>query len=255
MSRIENAVLYLAQLTGPLMTRQECVPTRVLVVDDEPTVTEVVDRYLRLEGYEVAMAADGAEALDVSRQWSPDLIVLDLMLPAVDGLEVCRQLRRDSRVPIIMLTARGEEADRIVGLELGADDYMVKPFSPRELVARVKSVLRRASSGPDANAGGLVRFGPVSINPRTREVVVEGRAANLTAKEFDLLLHMASHPGQVFTREQLMDQVWDYTYAADYSTITVHIRRLREKVEADPMRPRYIKTVWGVGYKLEAQAA
>jgi DNA-binding response OmpR family regulator len=218
------------------------MPTRILVVDDEPTVTEVVERYLRLEGYEVAVVADGGEALAVSRQWSPDLVVLDLMLPVIDGLEVCRQLRRDSQVPIIMLTARGEEADRIVGLELGADDYMVKPFSPRELVARVKPVLRRASAGPNLNAGGLVRFGAISINPRTRE-------------EIDLLLHMASHPGQVFTREQLMDQVWDYTYAADYSTITVHIRRLREKVEADPMRPRYIKTVWGAGYKLEAQAA
>ena len=237
------------------MTRPEAMPTRILVVDDEPTVTEVVERYLRLEGYEVAVVADGGEALAVSRQWSPDLVVLDLMLPVIDGLEVCRQLRRDSQVPIIMLTARGEEADRIVGLELGADDYMVKPFSPRELVARVKPVLRRASAGPNLNAGGLVRFGAISINPRTREVIVDSQTTNLTAKEFDLLIHMASHPGQVFTREQLMDQVWDYTYAADYSTITVHIRRLREKVEADPMRPRYIKTVWGAGYKLEAQAA
>ncbi|MDA1215681.1 MAG: response regulator, partial [Chloroflexi bacterium] len=152
------------------MTRQEAMPTRILVGDDEPTVTEVVERYLRLEWYEVAVAADGREALAASRQWSPDLVVLDLMLPVIDGLEVCRQLRRDSQVPIIMLTARGEEADRIVGLELGADDYMVKPFSPRELVAMVKSVLRRASAGPDANAGGLVRFGAIAINPRTREV-------------------------------------------------------------------------------------
>ena len=226
--------------------------TRVLVVDDEKTVSEVVQRYLHREGYEVALAADGAEALQLARQWVPDLVVLDLMLPVVDGLEVCRQLRKDSQVPIIMLTARGEETDRVVGLELGADDYMVKPFSPRELVARVRSVLRRAVSGPAQASGGALRFDGLTINPQTRAVVVSEREAHLTAKEFDLLFFLASHAGQVFTRAQLMDRVWDYTYAADYSTVTVHIRRLREKTEADPVRPRFLKTVWGVGYKFEA---
>ena len=225
---------------------------RVLVVEDAPTVSEVVERYLLREGYEVAVAADGSEGLRLAREWAPELVVLDLKLPQVDGLEVCRQLRRDSQVPIIMLTARSEETDRVVGLELGADDYMVKPFSPRELVARVKSVLRRASSGPVQAPGGTLRFENLTINPRTRGVTAGGKDVRLTAKEFDLLMFFASHPGQVFARDQLMDQVWDYTFAADSSTVTVHIRRLREKIEADPMRPRYIKTVWGVGYKFES---
>ncbi len=225
---------------------------RVLVVEDEPTVSEVVERYLRREGYEVAVAADGLEGLRLAREWAPELVVLDLKLPQVDGLEVCRQLRRDSQVPIIMLTARSEETDRVVGLELGADDYMVKPFSPRELVARVKSVLRRVSSGPVQAPRGTLRFENLTINPRTRGVTAGGKDVRLTAKEFDLLMFFASHPGQVFARDQLMDQVWDYTFAADSSTVTVHIRRLREKIEADPMRPRYIKTVWGVGYKFES---
>ncbi|MFQ5872565.1 MAG: response regulator [Dehalococcoidia bacterium] len=224
---------------------------RILVVDDEQMVTEVVERYLRLEGYEVAAVGDGAEAIRVAQEWEPDLVVLDLMLPVVDGVEVCRQLRQDSQVPIIMLTARGEETERIVGLELGADDYMVKPFSPRELVARVKSVLRRTLANVSQVPGGIIRFGTLTVNPRTREVADGAREISLTAKEFDLLHFLMSHPNQVFTREQLMDQVWDYTYAADYSTITVHIRRLREKIEANPVKPRYIKTVWGVGYKFE----
>jgi len=225
---------------------------RVLVVDDEPMVVEVVERYLRKEGYDVACAADGAEGLRLAQEWAPDLIVLDLMLPVVDGIEVCRRIRRDSRVPIIMLTAKAEETDRIVGLELGADDYMVKPFSPRELAARVKAVLRRTAAGPVAASGGLLRYGSLTINPNTRDVKVDDKEVRLTAKEFDLLWFLASSPGQVFTRNDLMDKVWDYTYAGDYSTVTVHVRRLRGKVEPDPMRPRYIKTVWGVGYKFEA---
>ena len=227
------------------------MPARVLVVDDERVVTEVVERYLQREGYEVSLASDGAEALRVAQEWAPDLVVLDLMLPTLDGLEVCRRLRHDSSTPIIMLTARGEETDRVVGLELGADDYIVKPFSPRELVARVKTVLRRTTSEVAQSPGGTRRFDTLTVNPQTRAVILKGQQVRLTAKEFDLLWFLASHPGQVFTREQLMDQVWDYTYAGDYSTVTVHIRRLREKVEADPMKPRYIKTVWGVGYKFE----
>ncbi len=224
---------------------------RVLVVDDERVVTEVVEKYLRLEGYDVTAASDGEEALRLAQEWAPDLIVLDLMLPKLDGLEVCRRLRRDSEVPIIMLTARGDPTDRIVGLELGADDYVAKPFSPRELVARVKSVLRRASTGPTIGSGGTVRFDNLTVNPQTRVVTRSGEEVHLTGKEFDLLFFLASNAGMVFSREQLMDQAWDYTYAGDTSTVTVHIRRLREKVEVDPVKPRYVKTVWGVGYKFD----
>ena len=228
---------------------------RILIVDDEPTVTEVVERYLVREGYEVASAADGADGLRLAREWSPGLVVLDLMLPSVDGLEVCRQLRRESQVPIIMLTARGEETDRVVGLEMGADDYLVKPFSPRELVARVKAVLRRVDAAPVHVSGDAIRFEGIVIDPQGRQVTVGGYEVNLTAKEFDLLRFLAANHGQVFSRSQLMDQVWDFTFAADSSTVTVHIRRLREKVEANPMRPRYIKTVWGVGYKFDGASA
>ena len=226
---------------------------RILVVDDEQIVTEVVEKYLRLEGYEVRVARDGAQALEIAGEWHPSLVILDLMLPRIDGLEVCRQLRRDMAVPIIMLTAKGEETDRIVGLELGADDYVVKPFSPRELVARVKSVLRRTADSDAQRKDGLLKFGDLVIDSVAREVTNRGKPINLTAKEFDLLYFFASHPNRVFTREQLMNLVWDYSFSAEYSTITVHIRRLRAKIEADPLKPRYIKTLWGVGYKFEAQ--
>jgi DNA-binding response OmpR family regulator len=209
---------------------------RILVVDDERIVTEVVERYLKLEGYDVRVAEDGAQALEVAREWYPNLIVLDLMLPEIDGLEVCRQLRQDRPVPIIMLTAKGEE------------------FSPRELMARVKSVLRRtADSTAQKTADGLLRYSDLVIDPAAREVTLQGHRINLTAKEFDLLYFLASHPNQVFTREQLMNQVWDYSYSAEYGTITVHIRRLRAKIEDDPLKPRYIKTLWGVGYKFESE--
>ncbi len=226
---------------------------RVLLVDDGPVVADVLGRYLTFEGYEVASAKDGGEALALFRSWQPDLLVLDLMLPVIDGMEVCRILRKESQVPIIMLTARGEETDRIVGLELGADDYVVKPFSPRELVARIKAVLRRAvTSQTTVGPQQSLHFGDLTIDASTRGVQTQVGPATLTAKEFDLLYFLASHPGQVFTREQLMDAVWDYNYAGDASTVTVHVRRIREKIEADPVRPRYLKTVWGVGYKFEA---
>ena len=226
---------------------------RVLVVDDEPIVTEVVQRYLIREGYQVTVAADGETALELAREGGPDLIVLDLMLPKLDGLEVCRRLRLESSVPIIMLTAKSEEGDKILGLGLGADDYLAKPFSPGELTARVKAVLRRTRVDPtQALAGDVLKLGALRINPRSRSVERDGQAIQLTAKEFDLLHFLAKHPGQVFTREQLLDNVWDYEWYGDASTVTVHIRRLREKVEPNPMRPRYVKTVWGVGYKLEA---
>jgi two-component system response regulator VicR len=226
---------------------------RVLVVDDEAMVTEVLGRYLEREGFEVHLASDGEEAVRLAHEQHPDLVVLDLMLPKLDGLEVCRTLRRDSRVPIIILTAKGEEMDRIVGLELGADDYVVKPFSPREVLARVKAVLRRgAGVSQGADSRDDLRFDSLRINPRTRVVEARGTKVSLTAKEFDLLYFLASSPGQVFTRDQLMNHVWDFAYAGDTSTVTVHIRRLREKIEADPERPAFLKTVWGVGYKFEA---
>jgi DNA-binding response OmpR family regulator len=226
---------------------------RILVVDDERIVTEVVERYLRLEGYDVKIAGDGAGALEIAGQWEPDLVVLDLMLPGIDGLEVCRRLRQGRRVAIIMLTAKGEEIDRVVGLELGADDYITKPFSPRELVARVKSVLRRTASDANKRIGVVLRYGDLTINSMSREVAIRSRQVTLTGKEFDLLYFLASHPNQVFRREQLLNQVWDYTYYAEQSTVTVHIRRLRAKIESDPMKPKFIKTLWGVGYKFEAE--
>ena len=227
---------------------------RILVVDDERIVTEVVERYLRREGYEVKIAYDGIQALKIAQEWNPHLVVLDLMLPEIDGLDVCRQLRQNSSVPIIMLTAKGDETDRIIGLELGADDYIVKPFSPREVVARVKSVLRRTTDTKPQEADGLLRHGDLAINPKSREVTLNDQTINLTGREFDLLYFLASHPNQVFTREELMNQVWDYAYSAEYGTITVHIRRLRAKLEADPLKPRLIKTLWGVGYKFEGES-
>ena len=221
----------------------------VLVVDDEPTVREVVSRYLELGGYRVAEAGDGPSALEMAAELVPDLVVLDLMLPGMDGLEVCRRLRAAAPTPIVMLTAKSHEADRIVGLELGADDYVVKPFSPRELVARVRSVLRRTHGAPDAAQPTSLRVGDLTIDPATREVEVDGRAVSLTAREFELLLFLARHPRQVFTRGQLLQRVWEYTWLGDTSTVTVHTRRLREKVEDNPSDPQRIQTVYGVGYR------
>ncbi|HWQ12118.1 MAG TPA: response regulator transcription factor [Roseiflexaceae bacterium] len=224
----------------------------ILVVDDEPTIVEVVDLYLRREGFEVVTAADGHAALAAAERRRPDLVVLDLMLPGVGGLEVAGRLRATGPIPIIMLTARGEEADRVVGLELGADDYVVKPFSPRELVARVKAVLRRVQPPAALNAPGPVLVhGPLRLDTAARTATLEGRPLSLTVREFDLLAFLMRHPGQVFTREQLLDNVWGYTFASDMSTVTVHIRRLREKIEADPAIPKLLTTVWGVGYRLE----
>jgi DNA-binding response OmpR family regulator len=222
---------------------------KVLIVDDEPNIREVVGLYLRRDGHDVVAAADGEEALQVFSECEPDLVVLDLMLPKISGLEVCRRMRKDRRVPLIMLTARSEEEERIVGLSLGADDYVVKPFSPRELAARVAAVLRRVgeSSGPGDQR--VLSFEELRIDPNSREVLVLGEPVTLTAREFDLLYRLASNPGRVYTRDQLMESVWGYTFSADTSTVTVHVRRLREKLESDPARPRYLQTVWGVGYK------
>jgi DNA-binding response OmpR family regulator len=226
------------------MSRMETV----LVVDDEPTIRDVVVQYLRREGYATLEASDGDAARELlEREW-PSLVVLDLMLPGTDGLALCRWIRDRSQLPVIMLTARGEEADRIVGLELGADDYVTKPFSPRELVARVRTVLRRGTA-TSARPDERVRFGSVEIDAAAREVRKQGQPLKLTAREFDLLLFFARHPRRVFSRDQLMSRVWGYEPAFDSGTITVHIRRLREKIEDDPARPRHLETVWGVGYR------
>jgi DNA-binding response OmpR family regulator len=221
--------------------------TTVLVVDDEPIVREVVVRYLEREGYRTLEAADGNRARELLEQHSPNLVVLDLMLPGTDGLALCRWIRSKSQLPVIMLTARGEEADRIVGLELGADDYVTKPFSPRELVARVRSVLRRAAS--DGSPSKPVSFGELELDPGAREVKKAGRPLQLTTKEFDLLYFLAANPRHVFSRDQLMARVWGYSAALDTGTVTVHIRRLRAKIEDDASRPRHLQTVWGVGYR------
>jgi len=219
----------------------------VLVVDDEPIVREVVVRYLQRDGHETLEAADFASARTALLEHSPSLVVLDLMLPGGDGLDLCREIRANGQLPVIMLTARAEEADRIVGLELGADDYVTKPFSPRELTARVRSVLRRAT--PQANGDARLVFDELELDDATRDVLVGGRPVRLTAKEFDLLAFLARHPRQVFSRQQLMDAVWGYAAAFETGTVTVHVRRLREKLEGDPARPRWIQTVWGVGYR------
>ena len=226
---------------------------RILVVDDEPQVREVLKMYLERDGLRVSTASDGSAALAAFNEQPPDLVLLDLMLPQIDGLEVFRRIRAKHATPIIMLTARGEEIDRVLGLELGADDYIVKPFSPREVVARVKNVLRRATGAREESGGQVVEVGELRIDPRTREVVVTGRAVELTSKEFDLLYFLAMSPGQVFTRAQLLDKVWGYEFFGDASTVTVHVRRLREKIEANPTEPRFVTTVWGVGYKFEKE--
>ena len=221
----------------------------VLVVDDEPIVRDVVVRYLEHEGFETLVAGDGDSARALIEEREPALVVLDVMLPGTDGLSLCRWIRERSSLPVILLTARGEEADRIVGLELGADDYVTKPFSPRELSARVRAVLRRADPTPSTRE--TLSFGDVEIDVSARQVRRAGATVELTMREFDLLVFLASHRRQVFSRDQLMDRVWGYATAVDTGTVTVHIRRLREKVETDPKRPRHLATVWGVGYRLD----
>jgi len=221
--------------------------TTVLVVDDEPTIREIVAGYLERDGYRTLEAADGNRARELLERDPPDLVVLDVMLPGADGLELCRWIRSRSRLPVIMLTARGEESDRILGLELGADDYVTKPFSPRELAARVRTVLRRAE--PEAVSEERLSFNRLVIDSATREVTKNGTPLRLTAREFDFLWFVASHPRRVFSREQIMRRVWGYSSALDTGTVTVHVRRLREKIEDQPSRPRHLETVWGVGYR------
>ncbi len=226
---------------------------RILVVDDDPTVAEVVAGYLTRSGYQVDRAADGREALARAEAFRPDLLVLDLMLPEIDGLEVCRRLRateHGATLPVVMLTAKGDEADRILGLELGADDYVTKPFSPRELVLRVQSVLRRSRAAAPAPAAGLVRAGDLELDPQARRARRGERELLLTLREFDLLAFLLRHPGTAFGREELMQRVWGWDFG-DLSTVTVHVRRLREKIEDDPAAPVLISTVWGVGYRFD----
>jgi DNA-binding response OmpR family regulator len=221
--------------------------TTVLVVDDEPIVRDVVVRYLERAGFETVAAENGDAARALIERTPPDLVVLDVMLPGTDGLSLCRWIRSRSDLPVIMLTARGEEADRLVGLDLGADDYVTKPFSPRELTARVRTVLRR--SGPPARLAGPVALGWLELDPRTREAMRDGKPLRLTAKEFDLLYFLASNQREVFSRDQLMQRIWGYEAAFDTGTLTVHVRRLRAKIERDPAQPRHLETVWGVGYR------
>ena len=222
----------------------------VLVVDDEPDISSVVAGYLRRAGFRAVTASDGPSAVAADSEHEPDLIVLDVMLPGFDGLQAMAHLRRRREVPVILLTARGEEADRVLGLRLGADDYVVKPFSPAELVARVDAVLRRAGRGDEGETGEAIEFGNVVVDPRARTVTVAGVDTPVTAREFDLLAHLARGLGRAFTRDELMRDVWRYPFWSDTATVTVHVRRLRQKIERDPLMPHHLVTVWGVGYKL-----
>jgi len=224
----------------------------ILVVEDDPTVCDVVTRYLERDGFSVTAVGDGEAALASAEQDVPDLMILDIMLPRLDGFEVCRRIRAKGPVPIIMLTARGEESDRIMGLDLGADDYISKPFSPRELVARVKSVLRRAALTGVSSQPVITTLvaGELELRPRSREVLRGNEILGVTAREFELLQFLMSNPGVVFSREQLLEEVWGFV-SGDTSTVTVHVRRLREKIEPDPAMPTWIKTVWGIGYRFD----
>lgn len=225
--------------------------TQIVIVEDEPNINEVVSLYLKRAGYSVLSYTDGLVALDALSLQMPDLVIMDVMLPGIDGFTLTRRLRDRSDVPIILLTSRREETDRIAGLELGADDYVVKPFSPGELISRVRAVLRRARSTEERNSESALVFKDLEINPQTRLVTLSGAEISLTAKEFDLLYYMAQHPRQVFSREQLLESIWGLADYIDPGTVTVHIRRLREKIEKDPASPAHVITVWGVGYKFE----
>lgn len=244
------------------------VEATVLVADDERDITDVCRRYLEREGYTVLIANDGNEALALWEAHQPELVILDLMMPGKSGWEVCTAIRHQEEVPIIMLTARGEESDRILGLTLGADDYLTKPFSPRELVLRVRNLLRRSSQlqqnrSPDMRQPGIDNLAPyepekhfegLSLFPSQRRVTIDGQDVVLTVKEFDLLHWFIRHPGQVFSRSQLLSRVWEMEFEGDTTTVTVHIRRLREKIELQPSTPQFLKTVWGIGYKFEGRS-
>jgi DNA-binding response OmpR family regulator len=224
----------------------------ILIVEDEASIAEVLSLYLQRADFRTLHTADGKAAMALLDKQMPDLVILDIMLPGMDGLSLTRWIRDRSPVPIIMLTARREERDRIAGLEMGADDYVVKPFSPQEVVSRVRAVLRRGAPVENRGSERPVTLGDLHVDPLTRSVTVAGKAIDLTAKEFDMLHFLARHPRQVFTRDQLLESVWGVTDYIDPGTVTVHVRRLREKIEADPSAPVHLLTVWGVGYKYEA---
>jgi len=225
--------------------------TQIIIVEDEPSISEVVSLYLKRAGFEVTTFSDGLSAFDHFAKYLPDLVILDVMLPGMDGFSLLRSIRDRSDTPVILLTSRREESDRIAGLELGADDYVVKPFSPQELVSRVRAVLRRTQSKTEAPTQGVIQAGNLVINPQTRDVSINNVEIILTAKEFDLLYHLATHPRQVFSRDQLLESIWGLHDYIDPSTVTVHIRRLREKIEKDSTSPIHLVTAWGVGYKFE----
>ncbi|MCL6635345.1 MAG: response regulator transcription factor [Peptococcaceae bacterium] len=230
--------------------------TKILVVDDEQKIREVVRMYLEKEGFTVGEASDGREALNLITKEKWDLVILDLMMPGTDGWTVCREVRKNTAVPIIMLTARDDEVDRVLGLELGADDYVVKPFSPRELAARVKAVLRRSrSTAPAGRPAGTttLAYPGLSIDPDSRLVLVNGRPANLTPKEYDLLYHLAKSPGRTFTRDELLEAVWGYDYPGDTRTVDTHVNHLRDKLLKASGTTSYVATVWGVGYRFEVK--
>lgn len=237
--------------TPKYLQLEEPVEPQIMVVEDEPSVGEVVQLYLRRAGYTVSLVSNGIKARELLQEQIPILVILDLMLPGLDGWEIMRYLRAQSDVPIILLTARKEEVDRIAGLELGADDYVVKPFSPQELVSRVRAVLRRSHPLAEHEKDQGIVYDRVSIDPATRLVLVQGEEKSLTAKEFDLLYLLAQHPRQVFTRDQLLQKIWGEADYIDPGTVTVHIRRLREKIESNPADPHHLQTVWGVGYRFE----
>ena len=232
---------------------ESSIPRRILVVEDDSYVREAISQYLQLECYDVIQAANGVDALKLADALSPDLVILDVMLPGMNGFDVTSRLRAVSAVPILIVTGRVDEADKLAGFSVGADDYLTKPFLPRELVMRVQAMMRRleATSVPAMILDDALRVGDLVIRPRLREVTRDGTTLDLTAKEFDLLYYLASHPKQVFTRQQLLQQVWHYDYYGDSRTVTVHMRRLRQKVELDPARPHHLRTVWGVGYKFD----
>ncbi len=228
------------------------VNERVLVADDDSNITDVCRRYLEREGYLVTTAKDGLEALELWRSQTPNLIVLDLMMPHKNGWEVCSEIRQTEDTPIVMLTARGEEQDRLMGLTMGADDYLTKPFSPRELVLRVRAILRRmryVQTKPATASEHIIKYEGLTIDVAKRIVEISGQIIDLTVTEFEMLYLLASHPDQVFSRNQILSKVWDFSYEGDTTTVTVHIRRLREKIEPTPSHPKFIKTVWGIGYK------
>jgi len=228
---------------------------QILIVDDEPGIVRLISMYLEREGYTTVSARSGAQALELVTEKAPALVILDIMLPDIDGWEVCREIRRVSDVPIIMLTAREGDEDKIVGLEIGADDYVTKPFVPRELVARVKAILRRARAPAANEQEEILNFGDLIIEPAKREVRLHGDVVSLRAKEYDLLVELARRPGRVFKREQLLQDVWGYDFFGDSGTIDVHVRRLRAKLNDDSSNPRFIETVWGVGYRFKEQVA